>query len=89
MVLRFTVLCVYVQCGSTKTELQIESLGIFDLCLQFNVDLRIQWIPRELNDIADGIHAGFITGDGRCVAVRCIGEHEHQLWMFVKAMVYT
>ena len=44
-----------VQCGSSKKELQFEALSIFNLCLEFNIDLSIQWIPRELNDIADNI----------------------------------
>lgn len=48
--------CVKViQAGSTKSDLQLESLKFFDLCIKWNIDLRIQWVPREQNDIADTI----------------------------------
>lgn len=44
-----------VQSGSTKLDLQLESLNIFKLCLKWNIDLSIQWVPREHNQIADDI----------------------------------
>ena len=30
-------------------------MKIFNICLKFNIDLSIQWIPREMNEIADTI----------------------------------
>lgn len=48
--------CVHiVQSGSTKLDLHSEAMGIFNICMKFNIDLRIQWIPRELNTVADDI----------------------------------
>ncbi|XP_045208922.2 uncharacterized protein LOC123560830 [Mercenaria mercenaria] len=48
--------CVHiVQSGSTKPELQEESLKIFELCLKWNIDMKIQWVPREQNSVADDI----------------------------------
>ncbi|XP_053400756.1 uncharacterized protein LOC128557413 [Mercenaria mercenaria] len=44
-----------VQAGSTKLELQHDSLEIFNLCLKWNIDLNIQWVPRTQNQIADHI----------------------------------
>ena len=41
--------------GSTKADLQQESLDIFHLCLKWNINLDIQWVPREMNTIADNI----------------------------------
>lgn len=41
--------------GSTKMELQQLALSIFQLCLQWNIDLDIQWVPRNMNSVADGI----------------------------------
>jgi hypothetical protein len=48
--------CVHiVQCGSTKLDLHEESMNIFELCSKFNIDLQIQWVPREQNKFADEI----------------------------------
>ena len=48
--------CVHiVQSGSTKSDLQNEALAIFNVCLKHNIDLRIQWVPRQLNTTADDI----------------------------------
>ena len=37
-----------VSAGSTKPDLQEEALGIFHLCLKWNIDLDIQWVPPEI-----------------------------------------
>ena len=42
-----------VQYGSTKPSLQAEALGIFSLCVQGNIRLEPEWIPREQNELAD------------------------------------
>ena len=39
--------------GSMKEDLQAESLLIFKECLKSNINLQINWIPRELNEQAD------------------------------------
>ena len=44
-----------VSAGSTKFNLQEQALKIYQLCLKWNIDLDIQWIPRNLNCVADGI----------------------------------
>ena len=44
-----------VSAGSTKPDLQEEALGIFHLCLKWNIDLDIQWVPRNCNFVADSI----------------------------------
>ena len=42
-----------VQCGSAKPLLQVEALGIFSICVQCNIRLEPEWIPREQNELAD------------------------------------
>ena len=44
-----------VSAGSTKFDLQEQAINIYQLCLKWNIDLDIQWIPRNLNCVADGI----------------------------------
>ena len=44
-----------VSAGSTKAELQEQALYIFKLCLKWNIDLHIQWVPRNYNGVADSI----------------------------------
>jgi len=46
--------CVQIiNAGSTKPELQDLALKIFQICLERKIDLRVQWIPRSQNQIAD------------------------------------
>ena len=42
-----------VEVGSMKLTLQTLAYKIFSYCLAHNIDLHIQWIPRELNTQAD------------------------------------
>ena len=42
-----------VQYGSTKSSLQAEALDIFSICVQGNIRLEPEWIPREQNELAD------------------------------------
>ena len=42
-----------VQYGSTKPSLQAEALDIFSICVQGNIRLEPEWIPREQNELAD------------------------------------
>ena len=44
-----------VSAGSTKPDLQDQALNIFQLCLRWNIDLDIQWVPRDFNFVADSI----------------------------------
>ena len=44
-----------VSAGSTKAELQEQALYIFKLCLKLNIDLHIQWVPRNYNVVANSI----------------------------------
>ena len=44
-----------VEVGSMKTVLQRIAYDIFSHCLENNIDLRIEWIPREFNRQADFI----------------------------------
>lgn len=56
--------CVQIiKAGSTKTELQSISISIFQLCLQKNIDLKIEWVPRSNNQIADNISKLHDTDD--------------------------
>ena len=41
--------------GSIKVHLQKLSLDIFSLCLNNNISIYLEWIPRNLNEIADAI----------------------------------
>ena len=42
-----------VETGSMKDELQWFSTEIFHLCFQNNISLKVDWIPREQNKLAD------------------------------------
>ena len=42
-----------VETGSMKEELQYFSTEIFHLCFQNNINLKVDWIPREQNTLAD------------------------------------
>ena len=42
-----------VQFGCGKSNLQGEALGIFSVCVQGNIRLEPEWIPREKNELAD------------------------------------
>ena len=44
-----------VEVGSMKLTLQTLAYQFFSYCLAHNIDLHIQWIPRELNTQADFI----------------------------------
>ena len=44
-----------VEVGSMKLTLQTLAYKIFSYCLAHNIDLHIQWIPKELNTQADFI----------------------------------
>ena len=35
------------------SNLQVEALGIFLVCVQGNIRLEPEWIPREKNELAD------------------------------------
>jgi len=67
-----------VQSGSTKIALHSESLSIFLCCLKMNIDMRIQWIPRELNTIADGISK--YTSSDEWEVSNPFFEHMDSLW---------
>ena len=41
--------------GSMKVHLQKLALDIFSLCLNNNISIYLEWIPRNLNEIADAI----------------------------------
>ena len=41
--------------GSMKTDLQEYALKIYNICLQKNIRLEMEWIPRSLNEKADYI----------------------------------
>ena len=42
--------CSIVSKGSMKRELQRLALDIFYLCIQYSIQLELEWLPRELND---------------------------------------
>lgn len=44
-----------IQKGSMKSDLHTLSIEVYNLCSQKNIDLQVQWIPRELNTEADEI----------------------------------
>lgn len=52
-----------VKAGSTKKELQGYSIKIFQICLEKNIDLKIEWVPRSKNEIADNISKLHDTDD--------------------------
>jgi len=39
--------------SSSKPELQREAMDIFQLWFDHNIDLMVDWIPRDLNQTAD------------------------------------
>ena len=41
------------QVGSGKAHLQVEALRVFDLCVQYQIHLEPEWVPREENQLAD------------------------------------
>ena len=51
--------------GSKKMHLQLLALEIYELCLQFNIKLRVNWVPRKLNKEADEISKYVDTDDWR------------------------
>ena len=48
-----------VSLGSTKPDLQEEDLNIYQLCLKWNINVDIQWVPRHFNTIAVTVVAAF------------------------------
>lgn len=49
--------------GSTKVELHDLSIRIFEVCITYNINFDIQWVPRDLNIIADGISKSLDTDE--------------------------
>ena len=43
------------QVGSAKSHIQVEALKVFKACIQYNIRLEPEWIPRERNELADYI----------------------------------
>ena len=43
------------QMGSAKSHIQVEALRVFKTCIQYNIRLEPEWIPREKNELADYI----------------------------------
>ena len=41
------------QVGSAKSHIQVEALKVFKACIQYNIRLEPEWIPREKNELAD------------------------------------
>ena len=41
------------QVGSGKAHLQVEALRVFELCVQYQIHLEPEWVPREENQLAD------------------------------------
>ena len=39
--------------GSAKSHIQVEALKVFKACIQYNIRLEPEWIPREKNELAD------------------------------------
>jgi ribonuclease HI len=60
--------------GSMKKELQNLSLSIFSICLQNNIKLETEWIPRSQNEIADAFSKIFDFDDWS------VGEHVFQFF---------
>ena len=50
---QFTVRIVEV--GSIKLSLHKLVISIFEFCLDNNIELSIEWIPRSMNDMADAV----------------------------------
>lgn len=48
--------------GSNKPKLQILAIKIFEHCCKLNIDLKVQWVPREKNRDAD-LLSKFIDSD--------------------------
>ena len=41
------------QVGSRKPHLQVEALRVFRFCIKYNIRLEPEWVPREMNELAD------------------------------------
>jgi hypothetical protein len=44
-----------IQKGSMKSDLNLVALEIFQLCLRNDIDISIDWVPRDLNQVADDL----------------------------------
>ena len=49
--------------GSMKKELNRLAFSVFTVCQEFNIQLRVIWIRRELNEQADSLSRSFDTDD--------------------------
>ena len=50
-------------CGSGKTLLQSEALDIYHICVNNEISIEMEWIPRNLNDPADYLSRLFDPDD--------------------------
>ena len=56
--------------GSRKGDLQSEALSIFNVCCNFGIPVKMEWIPRSQNDKADFLSSIYDSDDwGLCRSV--------------------
>ena len=71
--------CVHVvQSGSGKPDLHQEAFDVFQLCFKYKIDLRIEWIPRELNQVADELSK--VSSTDEWEVTKQFFEHVDGLW---------
>ena len=44
-----------IEVGSSNTELQEIAYSIYSICVENGISLRMEWVPRSLNDKADSL----------------------------------
>ncbi|VDI63167.1 Hypothetical predicted protein [Mytilus galloprovincialis] len=47
------VVRIIITAGSMNSELQVLAIEIFNLCVQNNISIEVEWVPREENKLAD------------------------------------
>ena len=67
-----------VEIGSNKTKLQQIAIEIFDICKSENINLQIQWIPRELNNVSDSVSKYIDYDDWRISPV--LFDYINNIW---------
>jgi len=66
-----------IQPGSSKPDLHKEAMAI-TLCFDHNIDLRVEWIPREFNKTADSLSKMASMEEWK--VTQYFSSHVYQIW---------
>ena len=67
-----------VQNGSMKEDLHSLALLIYKFCIRHNISLKVDWVPREMNTVADTISRSLDTDDWE--VTEFMFRHLDSLW---------